>query len=60
MSNKINFIKIDGKDKNNRFLLNKYNIESYPTLTIKENNKKFEQERSEENIKNFILLSNLY
>ena len=26
MSHKINFIKIDGKDKNNRFLLNKYNI----------------------------------
>ena len=58
MSHKINFVKIDGADKNNRFLLNKYNIESYPTLTIKENNKKFEQERTEENIKNFINSSN--
>ena len=42
----------------NTNLLNKYNIESYPTLTIKENNKKFQQERTEENIKNFIYSSN--
>ena len=54
MSNKINFVKIDGIDKNNGFLLNKYNIESYPTLTIKENNNKFNKERTEENLKKFI------
>ena len=54
ISHKINFVKIDGKDNNNKFLLNKYNIESYPTLTIKENNNKFNKERTEENLKNFI------
>ena len=52
MENEINFIEIDGKDVNNNLLIKKYNIKTFPSLVI--NNKKFEGDRDEEKLKNFI------
>ena len=54
MSDKINFVKIDGVKDNNKKLLLEYHVQSFPTLIMKGSKRKFKDERTENNIINYL------
>ena len=55
MSGKINFVKIDGVKDDNKKLLLEYQVQSFPTLVMKGSKRKFNDERTENNIINYVL-----
>ena len=54
MNDKINFVKIDGVKDNNKKMLLEYDIQSFPTLIMKGSKKKFNDERTEDNIIHYL------
>ena len=54
MSDKINFVKIDGVKDDNKKLLLEYQVQSFPTLVMKGSKRKFKDKRSENNIINYL------
>ena len=52
--NNIDFIKIDGVDAKNNDLKNEYNVQYFPTLVMKGSKNIFKDDRTEDNILNYI------
>ena len=54
MNDKINFVKIDGVKDENKNIILEYNVHSFPILIMKDSKRKFEGERTEDTIIDYI------